>query len=240
MRPILLSIAVAVLLATAGPAWADPGKDESGRGRGKGRGGPPPWAGRGDKDQKEYYKRLEKQQKENRKRFEEQQREDRKRYEGRYRDDDKRARENEREYREVYPAQDYRGGDGYRQSGYRGYTPMAPYPARIAPQPGGYDGHPAQPAYPYGNGRGAALADRPFGGVGDWLGYGQDGYGSDYGGNPSPGLGVPYGSGRVAPYREEAPLRPDAYDGYPNPPLGPYRADPYPSGPVAPDSGGVP
>ena len=114
--------------------------------------------------------------------------------------------------------------------------PLAPYPARLAPQPGGYDGYPAQPAYPYGNGRGAALADQPFGDVGDYLGYGQDGYG----GNPSPGLGVPYGPGRVAPYREEVPLQPDGYDGYPNPPLGPYRSESYPSGPVAPDSGGVP
>jgi len=199
MRPIVRNLALAVLFVAVGPAWADPGRDESGHGRGRGRGGPPQWAGRGDKDQKEYFKRLEKQQREERKRyekqvreFEEQRRENRERYEEQVREDAKRAREAAREYREDLreaereylddlPDRGYRGGrDDFRHSGYRGYTPLSPYPAQIAPQPGGFDVYPAQPAYPYGN-------------VGDWLGDGQDGY--TYGGNPSPGLGVPYGSG---------------------------------------------
>jgi hypothetical protein len=91
-------------LAIGSQVRADDWKDETGHGR---RDGPPPWAGRGDKDQKEFFKKLEEQQREARKRFEE-----------RLREDEKRRWEAEREYRN-------RIEEGRKGSG---YAPTYPYP----------------------------------------------------------------------------------------------------------------
>jgi hypothetical protein len=90
-------------LVIGGSAQGDDGKDESGHGR---RGSPPPWADRGNKEQKEFFKKLEEQRREARKRYEEQ-----------LREDEKRHREADREYRK-------RIEEGRKGSG---YAPNYPY-----------------------------------------------------------------------------------------------------------------
>jgi hypothetical protein len=136
MRPTILTLTLAALVSFGGSVFADDWKDESGKGRGRFRGGPPPWAGRGDKD----WKKLDKQRREDANRAEEWARED-----------FKRRREAGRGYYQPapygYPGYDSGGYYDYGRPGYQGYPsygdPYGPRTHYSAPTPsyGTYPGY---------------------------------------------------------------------------------------------------
>jgi Ni/Co efflux regulator RcnB len=197
MRLILMLIA-AVSLTTVGVARGD---DD-----------------RGDKDRKEHFERREKRQRENNRRFEKQQHENRERYEEFV---ERQNRDARRGYRGGLPYRVYPGGPAdYRHSGYRGYTPLAPYSAGVVPQPGGYASYLAQPATPSWNGQSGTLVDQLIGNAVAVFGSRQNGYG----GNPPVNPGVVYGPGPVVPYEDDASAQPIS----PYPPA--QYVTPYPGG----------
>ena len=195
MRPILLSLAT-VLFFTFTSVGGVRAADDDRRDKGK--------YGRNDKDEKEYFKNLRKRQHEVDKRFERQERENRRQYE-------QQVRENDRGRGAYYPNQAYPSGPiRYRQSGYRGYYP-------VAPQLGGYGISSNSLAVPYLNGQIGAIVNPFLGSAGTYGGYGV----------PTPvNPPVPYAPGPVTSYQDDVST----------PLVSPYLTGQDPSVPFAPDS----
>ncbi len=97
MRRTFLILALASLLPIGGLAHADDDDDDDKGGRSRRRGGSPPRAARWDRDQEDYWEKIEERRRDDAERFEKRQREDEKRAREQWRDAQKRAEERARE-----------------------------------------------------------------------------------------------------------------------------------------------